>query len=174
MPSPTAALERAHRVDGLCRMVLDGLSADEARELLGPALGGAELSALHGETGGNPFYMEQLARASDRAGNSAPAADGSLVRMGVPAGATATLVFNADGTVDVNPGCNHGRGSWTRDGTGIAFKDVVLTKMACADPAGSLENAVLAVLNQGAVQASIRANVLTLQAGGHGLQLTAT
>jgi len=99
--------------------------------------------------------------------------DGDAVSS-VPAGATATLVFNADGTVDVNPGCNHGRGSWTRDGTGIAFKDVVLTKMACADPAGSLENAVLAVLNQGAVQASIRANVLTLQAGGHGLQLTAT
>jgi len=87
----TSALERAHRVDGLGRMVLDGLSADEARELLGPALGGAELSALHGETGGNPFYMEQLARASDRAGNSAPAADGSLVRMGVPAAVAGAL-----------------------------------------------------------------------------------
>jgi heat shock protein HslJ len=97
--------------------------------------------------------------------------DGDTVSS-VPAGATATLVFNADGTVDVNPGCNHGRGSWTLDGTGIAFRDVILTKMACVDPAGALENAVLAVINQGTVQASIKANSLTLQGGGRGLQLT--
>jgi len=90
----------------------------------------------------------------------------------VPAGATATLTFNADGSVDVNAGCNRGRGSWTLDGTGIAFKDVFLTKMACADPAGSLETAVLAVINQGTVQASIKAKSLTLQAAGRGLQLT--
>jgi heat shock protein HslJ len=90
----------------------------------------------------------------------------------VPAGATATLTFNPDGSIDVNAGCNRGRGSWTIDGTGVAFKDVFLTKMACADPAGSLESAVLAVINQGTVQASIKANLLTLQGGGRGLQLT--
>jgi heat shock protein HslJ len=90
----------------------------------------------------------------------------------VPVGATATLVFGNDGSVEVNAGCNRGRGSWTAVGTGITFKDVFLTKMACEDPAGSLETAVLAVINAGSVQASIRANVLTLQAGGRGLQLT--
>ena len=90
----------------------------------------------------------------------------------VPAGATATLVFHNDGAVDVDAGCNRGRGSWALDGTGLGIKDVFLTKMACADPAGSLETAVLAVINQGSLQASIRANVLTLQAGGRGLQLT--
>jgi len=90
----------------------------------------------------------------------------------VPAGAVATLAFNNDGSIDVNAGCNRGRGSWARDGAGLAIKDVFLTKMACADPAGSLENAVLAVINAGTVQASIRSNVLTLQAGGRGLQLT--
>jgi len=92
----------------------------------------------------------------------------------VPAGATATLMFGNDGAVEVNAGCNRGRGSWTADGSGIAFKDVFLTKMACEDPAGSLETAVLAVINAGSVQASIRANVLMLQAGGRGLQLTAS
>jgi heat shock protein HslJ len=97
--------------------------------------------------------------------------DGDAVSS-VPAGATATLVFNADGSVDVHPGCNEGRGAWALAGTGLAFRDVILTKMACMDPAGSLETAVLAVLNQGAVQASIKSNVLTLQAGGRGLQLT--
>ena len=90
----------------------------------------------------------------------------------VPAGVTATLMFNDDGSVNVNAGCNRGRGSWALDGAGLAIKDVFLTKMACADPAGALESAVLAVLNQASLQASIRSNVLTLQAGGRGLQLT--
>jgi heat shock protein HslJ len=91
----------------------------------------------------------------------------------VPAGATATLTFNADGSVDVNAGCNRGRGSWALAGSGLAFRDVFLTKMACPDPAGSLETAVLAVINQGTLQASIKANVLTLQGGGRGLRLSA-
>jgi heat shock protein HslJ len=91
----------------------------------------------------------------------------------VPAGATASLVFGNDGSVNVNAGCNRGRGSWLAQGNGITFHEVALTKMACEGAAGALETAVLAVLNAGAVQASIRANVLTLQAGGRGLQLTA-
>ena len=90
----------------------------------------------------------------------------------VPAGATATLVFGNDGSVNVNAGCNRGRGSWAAQGTGITFREVALTKMACEGPRGALETAVLAVINAGSVQASIRSNVLTLQAGGRGLQLT--
>ena len=92
----------------------------------------------------------------------------------VPAGVSATLVLRDDGSVDVNAGCNRGRGSWTTQGSEIAFRDVFLTKMACDGPAGAMEDAVLAVIDQGSVQASIRANVLTLQAGGRGLQLTAS
>ena len=90
----------------------------------------------------------------------------------VPGGATATLVFHDGGTVDVNTGCNRGGGSWALDGATLALRDVFLTKMACADPAGALEGAVLAVINQGTLQASIKASMLTLQAGGRGLQLT--
>jgi heat shock protein HslJ len=90
----------------------------------------------------------------------------------VPAGATATLVFANDGSVQVNAGCNRGRGSWAAQGTGITFREVVLTKMACDGQGGALETAVLAVINAGSVQAAIRVNVLTLQAGGRGLQLT--
>jgi len=97
--------------------------------------------------------------------------DGDAVSS-IPAGATATLVFNADGSVTVNAGCNRGRGSWAAQGAGITFREVALTKMACDGPAGALETAVLAVINAGSVQASIRSNVLTLQAGGRGLQLT--
>jgi len=97
--------------------------------------------------------------------------DGGAVSS-VPAGVTASLIFNDDGTVEVNAGCNRGRGSWVAEGTGITFRDVALTKMACDGPAGALENAVVAVLHAGAVQASIRASTLTLQAGNKGIQLT--
>jgi heat shock protein HslJ len=97
--------------------------------------------------------------------------DGDAVSS-IPAGATATLVFNADASVTVNAGCNRGRGGWAAQGAGITFREVALTKMACEGAAGALETAVLAVINAGSVQASIRSNVLTLQAGGHGLQLT--
>ena len=78
-----SALERAHRADALGRLVLDGLTRDEAHELLGARLDGAQLIAMHEETGGNPFYMEQLARAFDR-GRAGPMADASLARIGVP------------------------------------------------------------------------------------------
>lgn len=97
--------------------------------------------------------------------------DGDAVAS-VPAGVTATLKFGDDGSVEVNAGCNRGRGSWTAQGAGITFHEVALTKMACEGPAGAMETAVLAVINAGSVQATIRANVLTLQAGGRGLQLT--
>jgi heat shock protein HslJ len=97
--------------------------------------------------------------------------DGGAVSS-VPAGLTATLVFRNDGSVDVNAGCNHGRGSWVAEGAGITFRDLALTKMACNGPAGTLENAVVAVLNGGSVQASIRSSSLTLQAGAKGIQLT--
>lgn len=99
--------------------------------------------------------------------------DGDAVSS-VPTGVTATLVFGNDGALDVNDGCNRGRGQWAVDGSGIAIRDVALTKMACDGPAGDLESAVLAVLNRGTIQASIKANVLTLQAGGRGLQLSGT
>jgi heat shock protein HslJ len=89
----------------------------------------------------------------------------------VPTGATATLVFGADGTLEVDDGCNRGSGRWAVEGTGIRVRDVILTKMACDGPAGTLESAVLAVINEGSIAAEIKANMLTLQAGGRGLQL---
>jgi heat shock protein HslJ len=90
----------------------------------------------------------------------------------VPAGAVATLAFREDGSIDVNDGCNRGSGKWAAAGTGIKITDLFLTKMACDGPGGALESAVLEVLNAGSIRASIKASVLTLQAGGRGLQLT--
>jgi len=57
-----AALERAHRGGGLARVGVGALTRVEAAELLGEAVGDAAATALYEETGGNPFYLEQLAR----------------------------------------------------------------------------------------------------------------
>ena len=67
----SAALERAHRAATLTRIELEALTPGEARELLGDRVDNAEVAVLYEETGGNPLYLEQLARSFDRAGGPA-------------------------------------------------------------------------------------------------------
>jgi ATP/maltotriose-dependent transcriptional regulator MalT len=77
----TASFERASRAGTLVRLELDALTLGEARELLGEEV--ADVAVLHDESGGNPFYLEQLARSVGRA--STPAADTvALVSLDVP------------------------------------------------------------------------------------------
>ncbi len=61
-----AALERAQRAGTLVRVEVGALTRGEARELLGEAVDGAAATALYEESGGNPFYLEQLARSLAR------------------------------------------------------------------------------------------------------------
>jgi DNA-binding NarL/FixJ family response regulator len=68
----SAALERAHRGARLTRIELGALSPEEARELLDDAVDSADATVLYEESGGNPFYLEQLARSLDRAGAAIP------------------------------------------------------------------------------------------------------
>jgi ATP/maltotriose-dependent transcriptional regulator MalT len=88
----STALERAWRADLLTRIELGALSTEEARELLGDAVGRVDLSVLYAESGGNPFYLEQLARSLDRA-SGAPAVhdETSLAAIGVPSTVAAAL-----------------------------------------------------------------------------------
>ena len=58
----SAAIERAHRSATLVRLELVALTSGEAGRLLGGAVGGDEAAVLYRESGGNPFYLEQLAR----------------------------------------------------------------------------------------------------------------
>ena len=60
----SAALERAHREGTLSRLELSALSRSEARELLGESVEGSLATVLYDESGGNPFYLEQLARSA--------------------------------------------------------------------------------------------------------------
>jgi ATP/maltotriose-dependent transcriptional regulator MalT len=87
----SAALERAHRAAALTRIELGALTPVEARELLGERVGMAEATVLYEESGGNPFYLEQLARAGDRAGTTTPAAEIAPSGIGIPSAVAASL-----------------------------------------------------------------------------------
>jgi ATP/maltotriose-dependent transcriptional regulator MalT len=86
-----AALERAHRAAALIRLELGALTPDEARELLGGRVDPAGAAVLYQESGGNPFYLEQLARSPERAGGAASAPETSLTGLGVPPAVAASL-----------------------------------------------------------------------------------
>ena len=62
-----AALERAHREETVVRLELTALSRGEADELLNESVVETAAAALYEDSGGNPFYLEQLARSVSRA-----------------------------------------------------------------------------------------------------------
>jgi DNA-binding CsgD family transcriptional regulator len=65
-PAPTrmlAALEAAARTWAGSRLELQPLTADEARSLMSEQVDETTRARLYRESGGNPFYIEQLARA---------------------------------------------------------------------------------------------------------------
>jgi DNA-binding NarL/FixJ family response regulator len=98
------AIERADREGGVTRIELGSLSPGEARELLGPAVDGPAAAALHRETGGNPFYLEQLARSprpaesGGRPGGRAVSMAGVRIPRAVAAALTEELAVLEPGT----------------------------------------------------------------------------
>jgi DNA-binding CsgD family transcriptional regulator len=88
-----AALERAHRAAALRQIELQALTALEARELLGDVVDDAGAAALFEESGGNPFYLEQLARSLARAGGriAGPYGETARAAIGVPSAVAAAL-----------------------------------------------------------------------------------
>jgi heat shock protein HslJ len=100
-----------------------------------------------------------------------PGPDGAA--MSIPEGVVATLLFNDDGTVDVQPGCNQGGGTYTVEADAITFGDIALTRMACQNAQGQVEADVLTVLGAETVQYTIDAGTLTLQTPDGGLMFTA-
>jgi ATP/maltotriose-dependent transcriptional regulator MalT len=63
----TSVLERALREGSMARVELDPLTSEEAAAMLGLERPDPSTEALYEDSGGNPFYLEQLARAPDRA-----------------------------------------------------------------------------------------------------------
>jgi predicted ATPase len=64
----SGTLERAIRTGAMSRVELGALSAPEAQQLIGEAVKGRAAEALYAESAGNPFYLQQLARAPLRPG----------------------------------------------------------------------------------------------------------
>jgi ATP/maltotriose-dependent transcriptional regulator MalT len=86
-----ATIERAHRAAALTRVELGALTLDEARELLGERADAAGAAVLYQESGGNPFYLEQLARSPERTGKAASGLDVPLTGLDVPPAVAASL-----------------------------------------------------------------------------------
>jgi DNA-binding NarL/FixJ family response regulator len=87
----SGALARAHGAGTLTRVELSGLSAAESRELLGAELDGAVAEELYHESGGNPFYLQQLARAPHPKAGDGNGAEVSLAGVDVPHAVAAAL-----------------------------------------------------------------------------------
>src|SRR3954454_6181021 len=86
------ALERARRAGRLTGVELGALRREEAGELLGDAVGGALADTLYGLSGGNPFYLEQLARSASRTDDGAPPArSGTMAGIDVPPAVAASV-----------------------------------------------------------------------------------
>jgi heat shock protein HslJ len=91
----------------------------------------------------------------------------------VPAGVTASIMFKADGRVDVQFGCNDGGGNYTVDGDKIHISELATTLMLCQQPNMSVELAMTQVLQSMELTYEIDANALTLSAGPLALQFLA-
>jgi len=81
-----AALERAHRAAELMRVELGALTPVEARELVGE-----KVDVLFEESGGNPFYLEQLSRSLSGDGASSGSPEVALTGIDVPSAVAASL-----------------------------------------------------------------------------------
>ena len=88
----SAALERAERTGRLVRLELGALTRGDVHQLLGLTVDAAVTDALYEETGGNPFYLEELVRSLVRtAAERLAVADLSLSSIGVPRAVAAAL-----------------------------------------------------------------------------------
>jgi ATP/maltotriose-dependent transcriptional regulator MalT len=86
-----AAIERARRGGTLTQLDLGRLAREDAQKLLGPELDDDLATALYEESGGNPFFLEQLARAPRQAARPQASAPLSLAGIEVPQAVIAAL-----------------------------------------------------------------------------------
>jgi DNA-binding CsgD family transcriptional regulator/tetratricopeptide (TPR) repeat protein len=77
-------LDHAHQADTLTRVTLAAMTWAEAEEFLGPSIDPATASTLYDESGGNPFYLEQLARSLGRRTSGHRANPRIAAELGVP------------------------------------------------------------------------------------------
>ena len=94
-----AALEAAARESSLSELRLTPLSAGEADVLMGERVPAPVREEMYRQSGGNPFYLQELARVSQRPARR-PFDDEAVV--GVPASVSAALGQEIDALGDVS------------------------------------------------------------------------
>jgi tetratricopeptide (TPR) repeat protein len=105
------AIAAGERDSGLVRVELEPLSRTATDELLSPGFRPGERAALHRESGGNPFYLEELSRAllaSPRAGTAAAPATDSAALAEVPETVRTALARELAGLSDAAAALVHG------------------------------------------------------------------
>ena len=96
------------------------------------------------------------------------------VASSIPQGVSATLLFRADGQVDIEDGCNSGGADLHGYRRSHPFQPAGHDRQGVSGQgAGQVEQAFSAVLSAGSVSYSIDGNSLTLQAGENGLGFSA-
>jgi DNA-binding NarL/FixJ family response regulator len=93
-PSTAAVLQQVQRDSGGAMVELAPLSAEEARALLPPELPQAVAERIYRDSGGNPFYLEELSRALRADGRAAAEAFEESQR--VPPTVTAVIASEFD------------------------------------------------------------------------------
>ena len=92
-----AVIGRGQRTGSLVPLELSTLTPGEARQLVGESLPLSVVQRLYGETDGNPFYLEQLARSLDRSATATAATPRStLTDIGVPSSVAVALAEELD------------------------------------------------------------------------------
>ena len=85
----------------------------------------------------------------------------------------ASLRFDGEGRVQVRTGCNQGSATYEREGDTVVIGPVMLTRMACPEPAMEIEALVTSALDQQTLTVSVEADRLTLDGDDSGLGLVA-
>ena len=92
-PALAATIEERVRGDRISELTLGPLSPEDAEKLVAD---GAEADRLYEESGGNPFYLLQLARSGNSTSKGA-AGDGYHSREGVPAAVSVAIARELEG-----------------------------------------------------------------------------
>jgi ATP/maltotriose-dependent transcriptional regulator MalT len=131
----SAALERARRAGTVTRLALGTLTGVEARQLLDVSIDDPTAAALYEDSGGNPFYLEQLARSLERRAASGTATTGRfLADLNVPPLVAAALAEEIAGLPDAARRVLQGAAV-----AGDPFDPELATAAAGATPASSLD-----------------------------------
>jgi heat shock protein HslJ len=147
-PAVTAAIQSRSVVDGNPRITATATGGEMAVTII-QKLCADTMSGMPFPVGVEVSYGDQ--RFTGCGGEIMTAIEGGwrAIRIGaeaLPEAVTVTMVFERDGTVSGQSGCNRYSGEYTLSGEGLSFEQMALTRMACPPPQMETEQRVLDLL----------------------------